>query len=110
MENKDLINRKIARGLAPLDRGQGVDCETARERLQQRKADCRIGVLLAERWIIAALRYRKFFSIEDLNQAIRELRDRINQRPFRKREGSCAGDGQVGREFERPGPSCSMMR
>ncbi len=22
----------------------------------------------------------------------------------------CAGDGQVGREFGRPGPSCSMMR
>jgi hypothetical protein len=45
---------------------------------------------LAERWIIAALRHRKFFSIEELNQAIRELRDRINQRPFRKREGSRA--------------------
>jgi hypothetical protein len=42
------------------------------------------GVLLAERWIIAALRHRKFFSIEELNQAIRELRDRINQRPFHK--------------------------
>ena len=38
----------------------------------------------------AALRHRKFFSIEELNQAIRELRDRINQRPFRKREGSRA--------------------
>jgi hypothetical protein len=38
----------------------------------------------------AALRNRKFFSIEELNQAIRELRDRINQRPFRKREGSRA--------------------
>jgi hypothetical protein len=40
-----------------------------------------------ERWIIAAVRNRKFFSIEELNQAIRELRERINQRPFRKREG-----------------------
>ncbi len=47
-------------------------------------------MLLVERWIIAALRHRKFFSIEELNQAIRELRDRINQRPFRKREGSRA--------------------
>ncbi|MGD0782177.1 MAG: hypothetical protein ABSA30_04865, partial [Candidatus Aminicenantales bacterium] len=37
------------------------------------------------RWIIAAFRHRKFFSIEELNRAIRELRDRINQRPFRKR-------------------------
>lgn len=46
------------------------------------------GVQLAERWIIAALRNRRFFSIEELNHAIRELGDRINQRPFRKREGS----------------------
>ena len=45
---------------------------------------------LAERWIIAALRHRKFFFIEELNQAIRELCDRINHRPFRKREGSRA--------------------
>ena len=52
------------------------------------KAKVESGVQLAERWIIAALRNRKFFSIEELNQAIRELRDRINQRPFRKREGS----------------------
>ena len=54
------------------------------------KAKVESGVQLAERWIIAALRNRKFFSIEELNQAIRELRDRINQRPFRKREGSRA--------------------
>jgi transposase len=51
------------------------------------KAKAESGVLLAGRWIIAALRHRKFFFIEELNQAIRELRDRINQRPFRKREG-----------------------
>ena len=48
------------------------------------------GVQLAERWIIVALRHRRFFSIEELNQAIRELRDRINQRRFREREGSRA--------------------
>ena len=34
--------------------------------------------VLVERWIIAALRHRRFFSIEDLDQAIRELHDRIN--------------------------------
>lgn len=54
------------------------------------KAKVESGVLLVERWIIAALRHSKFFSIGELNQAIRELRDRINQRPFRKREGSRA--------------------
>jgi len=31
------------------------------------------GVLLAERWIIAALRHRRFHDLSELNQAIREM-------------------------------------
>ena len=46
------------------------------------------GVLLVERWILAALRKRKFFSLAEVNQAIQELLVRLNDRPFRKREGS----------------------
>jgi transposase len=68
----------------------GVGVVPARPYKPRDKAKVESGVQLAERWIIAALRNRKFFSIEELNQAIRELRDRINQRPFRKREGSRA--------------------
>ncbi len=66
----------------------GVGVVPARPYKPRDKAKVESGVQLAERWIIAALRHRKFFSIQELNQAIRELRDRINQRPFRKREGS----------------------
>lgn len=40
---------------------------------------------MAQRWIVAALRHRKFFSLADLNEAIAELLDRLNARPFRKR-------------------------
>ncbi len=40
------------------------------------KAKVESGVQLVERWIIAALRHRRFFSVEELNQAIHELRDR----------------------------------
>ena len=69
----------------------GVGVVPARPYKPRDKAEVESGVLLVERWIIAALRNRKFFSIEELNHAIRELRDRINQRPFRKREGSRAG-------------------
>ncbi|HEY5990333.1 MAG TPA: IS21 family transposase [Streptosporangiaceae bacterium] len=54
------------------------------------KAKVEAAVLLAERWIIAALRNRKFFDVPEINQAIRELLVRLNQRPFRKREGSRA--------------------
>jgi hypothetical protein len=68
----------------------GVGVVPARPYKPRDRAKVESGVQLAERWIIATLRNRKFFSIEELNQAIRELRDRINQRPFRKREGSRA--------------------
>ena len=43
---------------------------------------------MVQRWIVAALRNRKFFELGTLNQAIAELRDRLNHRPFKKREGS----------------------
>ncbi|CAO0821483.1 hypothetical protein DFAR_230002 [Desulfarculales bacterium] len=37
-----------------------------------------------ERWLLAALRKRTFFSLAELNQAIRGLLDRLNNRPFEK--------------------------
>ena len=39
-------------------------------------------------WIIAALRHRKFFTLAELNQSIRELLDEFNSKPFQKKEGS----------------------
>ncbi|CAO0820694.1 hypothetical protein DFAR_1830008 [Desulfarculales bacterium] len=41
-----------------------------------------------ERWIFAILRERTFFSLAELNQAIRGLLDRLNNRPFKKLLGS----------------------
>ena len=51
------------------------------------KAKVEVGVLVAERWILAALRHRKFLSLAELNQAIRELLEKLNHRPFKKRPG-----------------------
>jgi hypothetical protein len=51
------------------------------------KAKVEAGVLLVERWILAALRKRKFFTLGELNQAIADLLVRLNDRPFRKRQG-----------------------
>jgi transposase len=51
------------------------------------KAKVEAAVLLAERWLIAVLRHEKFFSLADLNQALAPLLERLNQRPFCKREG-----------------------
>lgn len=49
------------------------------------KAKVEVGVQVAQRWIVAALRHHKFFSLTQLNEAIAELLDRLNRRPFRKR-------------------------
>ena len=51
------------------------------------KAKVEVGVQIVERWILAALRNRTFFSLGELNQAIRELLIRLNERPFKKLEG-----------------------
>ena len=54
------------------------------------KAKVEVAVLLTERWLIAALRHEKFFSLAELNQALGKRLERLNQRPFRKREGTRA--------------------
>ena len=66
----------------------GVAVAPARPYKPRDKAKAESGVLLVERWIVAALRKQKFFSLTALNEAIAELLERLNQRPFRKREGS----------------------
>jgi hypothetical protein len=66
----------------------GVGVVPARHYRPRDKAKVEVGVQIVERWIIAALRHHQFFRLEEVNRAIRELLERLNQRPFRKREGS----------------------
>jgi transposase len=68
----------------------GMGVVPARPYKPRDKAKVESGVQVVERWIVAALRNRKFFSLSELNQAIRELLVRLNERPFRKRDGSRA--------------------
>lgn len=42
------------------------------------KAKVEVGVQLVQRWIVARLRKRRFFSLAELNTAIRELLDQFN--------------------------------
>ncbi|TDP63938.1 transposase [Roseateles toxinivorans] len=44
-------------------------------------------VLLVQRWILARLRNRRFFSLAELNRAIAVLLVDLNQRPFKKLPG-----------------------
>ncbi|RKL61263.1 IS21 family transposase [Thermoanaerobacteraceae bacterium SP2] len=39
-------------------------------------------------WIIAALRHQKFFSLQELNKAIKEKLESFNSKPFQKKGGS----------------------
>ena len=52
------------------------------------KAKVEVGVQIVERWILAALRHRTFFSLAELNHAIAERLEWLNARPFRKLPGS----------------------
>ena len=51
----------------------GVAFVPARPRKPRDKAKVEAGVLLVERWILAALRKRRFFSLGEVNEAIAEL-------------------------------------
>ena len=55
----------------------------ARPRKPKDKAKVEGAVLLAERWIVARLRNRQFFSLDELNGAIRELLDQLNDKVSR---------------------------
>ncbi len=60
----------------------------ARVRKPKDKAKVESGVQLVQRWILAALRNRTFFSLAELNVAIWELLDKLNNKAFKKLSGS----------------------
>ncbi len=55
--------------------------------LTYEKAKVEVGVQIVQRWILARLRHRRFFSLAELNAAIAELLADLNRRPFRKLPG-----------------------
>lgn len=48
------------------------------------KAKVELSVKLVQRWILAKLRHRQFYSVAELNQAIRPLLDELNDRKILK--------------------------
>ena len=60
----------------------------ARPRKPQDKANVESGVQVVERWILARLRHRRFFSVAELDIAIADLLPALNNRPFKKLPGS----------------------
>ena len=66
----------------------GVAVIPARVKKPRDKAKAEVGVQVVERWIIAKLRDRTFFSLIELNQAIRPLLEEINVRKMKHLEKS----------------------
>ncbi|MFN2123618.1 MAG: IS21 family transposase [Candidatus Promineifilaceae bacterium] len=60
----------------------------ARVRAPRDKAKAEVGVQIVERWILAKLRNRSFFSIKELNRAIATLLAELNNKPFQKLSGT----------------------
>jgi len=60
----------------------------ARPRKPRDKAAAEVGVQVVQRWVLARLRKRRFFSLGELNAAIAELMVGLNAKPFRKMDGS----------------------
>jgi transposase len=60
----------------------------ARVRKPKDKAKVEVAVQVVERWILARLRNRQFFSLHQLNQAIAELLENLNNKAFQKLPGS----------------------
>lgn len=60
----------------------------ARVRAPKDKPNAEGAVRHVSTWIIAALRDEQFFSLSELNRAIRKKLDEFNHRPFQKKEGS----------------------
>jgi len=66
----------------------GVGILPARPYRPRDKAKAEVAVQIVQRWVLAALRKRQFFSLAELNEAILELVHKLNERPFRKLAGS----------------------
>ncbi len=61
----------------------GTAIVPARVRKPRDKAKVEVAVQVVQRWVLARLRHRRFFSLAELNGAIRELIEALNNRPMR---------------------------
>ena len=60
----------------------------ARVRRPKDKSSAEASVRFAETWIVAALRDRKFFSLQEVNEAVAEKLEELNSREFQQRTGT----------------------
>jgi transposase len=74
---------QVNRTYAEMAAHYGTAVIPARPRKPRDKAKVEVGVQVVERWILAKLRNRRFFSLAEANAAIRQLLDQLNARVTR---------------------------
>lgn len=84
----DYYDPELNRTYADFAAHYGVAVLPARVRRPRDKAAVENAVLQVERFVLAPLRNRQFFSLGEANAAIRPLREELNHRRFQKLEGS----------------------
>jgi len=80
----------LNRTYAEMAEHYGTAIVPARPYKPRDKAKVEVAVQVAQRWILACLRNRKFFSLAELNAAIRPLLDALNMRVMRGYDASRA--------------------
>jgi len=80
-------NLELNRTYLELCRYYGTVVLPARVRKPKDKAKAEVAVKIVSRWILARLRHHKFFSVEEINNAIKDLLWQLNERPFKKLPG-----------------------
>ncbi|WP_045366611.1 IS21 family transposase [Mycoavidus cysteinexigens] len=84
----DRYEPQVGRLYAEFAAHYGCAVLPARPYKPQDKGKVEVGVQIAERWILARLRNRRFFSLPELNHAIATLLIDLNARPFKKLPGN----------------------
>ncbi len=94
-----LYDPQVNRTYGEMAAHYGTAIVPARPRKPRDKAKVEVGVQVVERRILARLRNRRFFSLAEANQAIRELLEELNDRQS-KHLGACRR--RLFEELERP--------
>ena len=84
----DRYEPQLQRSYEELAAHYGAVIIPARPYRPKDKSRAELSVLLVYRWILARLRHQRFFSLDELNAAIRSLLTELNDRPYQRLPGS----------------------
>jgi hypothetical protein len=84
----DRYDPEINATYADMAEHYGMAVVPARPRKPRDKSKVEAAVLIVQRWIVACLRNHRFETLEQRNQAVADLLEQLNDRPFRNMYGA----------------------